>query len=316
MAEDNHKAQWIEVKIRTNGELAEALAEVLGRFVSNGVVVEAVTRQNPHTLEHEPTGQFDVSGYLTVDSGLAERRQKLEEALWYLGRITPIPEPVYSPVQDQNWMASWKKHYKPVPIGKTILVLPAWKEPAPDEQRLLVRINPAMAFGTGTHPSTQLSLLMMEAYLQPGKPVIDVGCGSGILSIVALKMGAPHALAVDIDGQALDSTRENAGLNKIESSQLEIGKGSVEEIQTGRFDLSQAPFVLVNILAPIIIRLFGQGLADLIRPGGMIFLAGILDHQAEDVLAAACAAGLHLVDQLEIEDWVGLVMKKPAPDQA
>ncbi len=314
MVEKAQDFQWMEVKIRTNGELAEALAEVLGRFVSGGVVVEAVTWQNPHTLEYEPIGQFDVSGYLTVDADLEDKRQKLEEALWYLSRITPIPEPAYTPIRDQNWMTSWKKHYQPVPIGKTLLVLPAWKEPTPDEQRLLVRINPAMAFGTGTHPSTQLSLLMMEDYLEPGNAVIDVGCGSGILSIVALKMGATRALAVDIDDQALDSTRENAQLNGINPNRLEIGKGSTEEIQTGRFSLNQAPFVLVNILAPIIIRLFKQGLGGLVCPGGMIFLAGILDHQEPDVLTAAQAAGLHLVDHLVIEDWVGLVMKKDVQD--
>jgi len=305
------KIHWIEVKLKTDdGEIAEALAEVLGRFASNGVVVESETNFNPHTEENEPTGGLIVSGYLAVDEDVEQKVQKLNEAFWHLGRIAPIPQPEYSHVRDENWMAAWKKHYTPVPIGKNILIMPAWKEPGPNEDRITIKINPAMAFGTGTHPSTQLCLKMMERHLKPGENVIDVGCGSGILSIAALKMGAAHALAVDIDSQAITATLENAQLNNITSTQLETGKGSVEEILTGRFTLQEAPLVLVNILAPIIIRLFGLGLADLVRDGGKILLSGLLDHQEKDVLAAASQAGFRPTDRLTDADWVSLAMVK------
>jgi ribosomal protein L11 methyltransferase len=309
------KIHWIKVQIKCNGELAEALAEVLGRFVSNGIVIESITQFNPRMHENQPTGRVAVSGYLAVDQYLEEKQHHLEEALWHLSQITPIPKPEYTPIQDQDWMAAWKAHYNPIQIGERMLILPAWKEAEVDERRLVIRINPTMAFGTGTHPTTQLSLQLMERHLKPGGDVIDVGCGSGILSIAALKLGAAHTLAVDIDNQAITSTQENAGLNEISPAILETGKGSVEEILTGRFTIQQAPLVLVNILAPIIIRLFDQGLAELVCDEGKILLSGILDHQKDDVIQMAEKAGFSLKEHLTETDWVGLAMIKKDAEQ-
>jgi ribosomal protein L11 methyltransferase len=150
----------------------------------------------------------------------------------------------------------------------------------------------------------------MSKHYQPGGRVIDVGCGSGILSIAALKMGAEHVLAVDIDSQAVESTKKNAGLNDINPSKLEIGKGSVEEILTGRFTIQNAPLVLANILAPIITRLFSVGLGDLVMPGGLLLLSGILDHQQDDLIHIAEEAGFTLIDRATDADWVSLALVK------
>jgi ribosomal protein L11 methyltransferase len=162
-----------------------------------------------------------------------------------------------------------------------------------------------MAFGTGTHPSTQLCLEMVESYTQPGQPVIDVGCGSGILAIAALRLGASHALGVDIDNASIKSTNENAAANQVQQN-LECALGSVPEIRQGKFSLRQAPLVLVNILAPVIVRLFDAGLAGLVAPAGMLVLSGILAEQAEDVKTAAVQHGLHFKEMRQIEDWVAL----------
>ena len=310
MADNPEQIHWIEVKIITDGELAEALAEVLGRFVSNGVVVESVTRFNPHTQESEPNGDIAVFGYLAADENWETKRQKLTEALWHMRQIADFPEPVYTPIHDQDWMAAWKQHYTPIPVGETLLIIPAWHQPAASESRTIVRINPAMAFGTGTHPTTQLILALLEKHFQPGFPLIDVGCGSGILSIAALKMGATHALAVDVDQQAVKSTLENAELNGVSTEQLETGKGSVEEILTGRFTLQTAPLVLVNILAPIILRLFNDGLEKLVEEDGILLLSGLLDHQEAEVVARAEAAGFTIIDRRTDGDWVSLAARK------
>ncbi|MDY6845916.1 MAG: 50S ribosomal protein L11 methyltransferase [Chloroflexota bacterium] len=310
MVDSEDKTHWMQVKIQSDGELAEALAEVLGRFISDGVVVESVTQFNPHTQENEPTGEVLVSGYLEVDESLETKTQAIEQAFWHLSQISPIPQPEYTLIKDQNWMAAWKEHYNPIPLGETLLVIPAWQEPQDEETRQVIRINPAMAFGTGTHPSTQLCLRLLEKTLQPGMVVIDVGCGSGILSIAALKMGANHVIAVDTDKQAITSTLENAKLNQISPGDLELGKGSIEEILSGQFSLRQASLVMVNILAQIIIQFFDQGLGKILTESGTLLLSGILDHQEKDVLEAAQGAGFTVIERITDADWLSFALRK------
>lgn len=302
------EARWIEVMLTVNGELAEAVAEVLDRYSSNGVVYESGVAFADDEDEGTAAGPIKVYAYLPVDEYLEEKRTRLAEALWHLGQIQPLPEPRYRAIEDEDWMAAWKVHYRPIPIGLRLLVLPAWIEQT-DLNRVAVKIDPSMAFGTGTHPSTQLCLGMIEQYLQPGEAVIDVGCGSGILSIAALKLGARHALGVDIDSASVRSTRENSAANDV-AAQMEVGLGSVSEILAGQFSLRQAPFVLANILAPVIIRLFEAGLAELVAPGGKIVLAGILLEQADGVRRAGEAHGLHFVETATQGDWAALLMKR------
>lgn len=313
MADVGKETHWLEVKIDCNGDLAEALAEVLGRFVLNGVVIGNKTRLKPNTQDNEPTDELQISGYLDVDDQLEDKKHRLEEALWHLGQIMPVPEPVYTLIHDEDWMEAWKKHYQPIAIGERLLIMPAWMTPAKDDARIVIRINPAMAFGTGTHPTTKLCLRLLEHHLVPGDTVMDIGCGSGILAIAALKLGSAHALAVDIDSQAITSTLENAELNDIAPGDLEVGEGSVEEILTGRFTMQTAPQVLVNILAPVIIRLFGQGLGSLVSQGGKVLLSGLLENQEGDVLSTAEKAGFTPIERLAEADWVSMAMVKNEP---
>jgi ribosomal protein L11 methyltransferase len=291
-----------------DGELAEAISEVLDRFVSNGVVIESGVKYNDAEDEGTPFGPVRIYGYLAVDEGIEERRQRLLEALYFLGRIQSLPEPTFRTIEDEDWMAAWKKHYRPILIGKKLLILPAWIE-REDPGRVAVKIDPSMAFGTGTHPTTQLCLEMVEDYTRPGINVMDVGCGSGILSVAALKLGAGHALGVDIDNAAVISSKENAEANGV-LERLEVGIGSVTELLEGKFSLRQAPLVLANILAPVIIRLFDAGLADLVEPDGILVLSGILDTQAPDVLAAAKARGLKHLHTRQQGDWVAIALGK------
>ncbi|MCJ7695994.1 MAG: 50S ribosomal protein L11 methyltransferase [Anaerolineaceae bacterium] len=306
MAEKDH---WLEVSLTTSSELAEAVAEVMSRFVANGVVIESETVFNASEQEHQPTGNMRVFGYLPIDEAIEDKRQALEESLWHLSFIQTLPTPVFKPIQDQNWMTAWRKNYQPLKIGEKILILPAWLEAEKDEKRIIVRIDPAQAFGTGTHPSTQLCLQAVELLTQPGQNVIDLGCGSGILAIAALKFGAAHALAVDIDELSVEATLQNAEINGI-TNHLEVGKGSLQEVLDGNFSIKEAPLVLVNILAPVIVKLFEGGLAELVSPGGKMVLAGILENQAELVLEAVGKAGLTLERKLQAEDWVGLIVKR------
>jgi ribosomal protein L11 methyltransferase len=313
---------WLEVSLTVNGELAEAVADVLARFAPNGVTTEQAVTFNDAEDEGTPVGPITVRAYLAADETLEETRQKLEESLYFLGMIQPLPPAVYTPVEDQNWMEAWKARYQPIPIGRRLIIVPAWLE-SPDATRVPIKIDPGMAFGTGTHPTTQLCLEILEHFfddnlqtgesniyqLPPQPTVIDVGCGSGILSVAALKLGAKFALGVDIDEASVRASRENADANGIPREQFVIGQGSVSEVLAGKFEPRNAPLVLVNILAPIILRLFDLGLAKLVSPGGALILSGILAEQAEGVISCAGTYGLKLVEKRSQGDWVALLVR-------
>lgn len=305
-------SNWLEVSLTVNGELAEAVADVLARFAPNGVVTEQSVRFTDEEDEGTPVDDITVRAYLVADETLEETRQRLEESLYYLGMIQPLPAPVFTPIADQNWMEAWKARYQPIPIGEKLVIVPAWMD-SPDPTRASIKIDPGMAFGTGTHPTTQLCLEFLEEHLPENCPlVIDVGCGSGILAIAALKLGARLALGVDIDEASIRNSEENAQNNGVDSDAFQLGLGSVEEIRSGRFGATSAPLVLANILGPVLIRLFEGGLADLVAPRGKLILSGILAHLATEVSAAAEQHGLKLIESKQIGDWVALLVENPA----
>ena len=309
---------WLEVSMTVDGELAESVADVFARFAPNGVMTEQGVKYNDAEDAGTPTGPITVRVYLEINDQIEETRQKLEESLFYLGMIQPLPNPAYKQIADQNWMEAWKQHYKPILIGKRLLILPAWME-SPDPNRIAIKIDPGMAFGTGTHPTTQLCLELMEkVFEERGKmkdsfvlplSCIDVGCGSGILSIAAIKLGAKIALGVDIDEESVKNSRENADTNEV-GDELILGMGSVNEILAGKFAFKKAPLVVANILAPVIVRLFEASLADLIEDEGAIVLSGILYEQEQSVIEAGQAKGLRMNERRQMGDWVALTMSR------
>lgn len=321
---------WLEVSLTVNGELAEAVADVLARFAYSGVMMEQGVTYTDDEDAGTPTGPITVRAYLEMNDQIEEKRQKLEESLYFLGMIQPLPAPAYKQIADQNWMEAWKQHYRPIRIGRRLVILPAWMD-SPDPNRVAIKIDPGMAFGTGTHPTTQLCLELMEKSIETLKVfakhprgeiegaetfrafnLIDVGCGSGILSIAAIKLGAKAALGVDIDPGSIQNARDNAQTNDI-ADELILEVGSVQEILEGRFTFRKAPLVLANILAPVILRLFDAGLADLIEEQGTIILSGILQEQAQSVIEAGQARDLRLIERRQVGDWVALAMSRSTP---
>jgi ribosomal protein L11 methyltransferase len=299
---------WLEISLRVDGELAEAVAEVLSRDIPAGVVIESAPAPASSSSAVPAEELLYVYGYLPNDDALAARRQRIEQGLWHLGRISPLPQPDYRLIQEADWSHIWREQFQPIRIGERLLVQPSWV-PAPGRDgRIALRIDPGMAFGTGTHPTTQLALAMVESGTRPGFPLIDVGCGSGILAIAGLKLGASRALAVDTDPLAMREAEKNARLNRVKS-RLALRLGSVAEIREGRAGLRRAPLVAANIVAPVLTQLLSQGLADLVSSGGMLVLSGMLDGQEYEVAKAAENAGLKLHERSQDGDWVALACR-------
>lgn len=296
---------WLRISLILEPELAEAVSEVLARYIPGGIVIESTAVVANAEDEGHPVGPLRVMGYIPIDAQLDATRASIEQGLGYLAMIQPVPQPRYDTIQNQNWMEAWKQHYKPLPIGERLLIVPAWMEPQ-SKDRIAIRIEPGMAFGTGVHPTTQLSLQLVEKYVKPGASMIDVGCGSAILAIAAAKLGAGPIVAVDIDAQAMENAKHNIRLNGVN---IEVGVGSVDELRRGQHQLQQAEVVVANILAPVLMRLLDEGLATLLEPHGVLLLSGILAEQAPQMKSALAKVKLQIIEERHIDDWVGLVVR-------
>jgi len=292
---------WLEVSVRVNGEAAEAVAEVLSRYAPRGVAFDfGIDDTVPGDAEIDPTSPVTVKAYLEAGPSLDERRRSVEVGLGHLRHIWPvIPAPIFTPVPDQDWTALWKEGIPVLHLGDRVLVKPTWRDytPAPDE--IVLEMDPGMAFGTGLHPTTQLCVRAAEQLVLPGTNVLDLGTGTGILAMVAARLGAGHVLAIDNDGDAVEAAQRNAAVNDL-GDRIEVAQGSLEDV-VGAYDL-----VLANILAPVIIAMAAAGLADRVRPGGTLVVSGVLEEQADGVAAALEASGLTVTERRQQEEWVAL----------
>lgn len=296
---------WLEVELTLDTELAEPVAELLARYCQQGV---SITQFKTDNGVAGPSGQMVVRGYLPQNAELEENVARIEQGLRHLGQIQPIPAPAFRTIEDQDWNTRWREHYRPLELGERLLILPSWVE-VPDTDRLPVRIDPGMAFGTGTHPSTRLALLAIESSVTQGIRFADIGTGSGILSFAALRLGGGRADAVDSDPKAVELALANASLNGLED-QFHARQGSIEALSFLNRERSGYEVVAANILAPVLMELLSSGLSDLVRSGGTIILSGILEEQSAEMEAAIHSSGLKVDDRLTEYDWVAYCLKK------
>lgn len=308
MTETVSDQEWEQVSIEVEPLLADQLAPFLGEILPGGVVLE---RNYGDLFPHELAsfqGPVRLFGYFP-----AENRQDIQEAVSrvlvehlggsFLERVR------YSPLENRNWATAWQERYRPIPVGNSLIIVPTWLD-NPDPERIPIWMDPGMAFGSGTHPTTQLSLALLEMSLvdaTPGK-MIDIGCGSGILSIGGAKLGVPEVLGVDIDPDAIRVARDNARENDVHAA-ASFREGSVKDILLQDIT-SGAPLLVANIIAPILIDLFDEGLGDLVLAGGKIILSGILKEQLSGILVCLEEAGFETIQQWQQEGWVGLIAAK------
>lgn len=203
---------------------------------------------------------------------------------------------------EEDWANNWKAYYKPLPIGERLLVCPSWEKADPG-QRVLLSLDPGMAFGTGTHATTRLCLELLEESVIPGCTILDVGCGSGILSIGGVLLGASRADGVDIDQLAVKIAGENAALNQVEHK-VHFVQGDLTEKISGQYDI-----ICANIVADVIIRLCPDILRFL-KPDGVFLASGIIDERAVEVENAIDACGLAIVQRREEDGWVALLCRR------
>lgn len=200
---------------------------------------------------------------------------------------------------DEDWANNWKKYYKPLEIGEKLAIVPEW-EAYDNDKRIVIKINPGMAFGTGTHESTYMCLELLERYVNKDDEIFDIGCGSGILAIAALKLGAKRALAVDIDDKCIDASHENADLNNLEDK-MDIKKGNLLDVVKGRADL-----IVSNIIAEIIVDEI-KNLKNHMDKGGIFITSGIIKERRQMVIDALKENGFEIIDELEKNNWVAIV---------
>jgi ribosomal protein L11 methyltransferase len=216
-------------------------------------------------------------------------------------------------VAEEQWANAWKEHFHVTRIGARFVVKPSWRDAprTPQDDDIVIELDPGMAFGTGLHPTTQMCLLTLEKHLHPGDRVLDLGTGSGILAIAAAKLGAAVCLALDVDLVAVEAARANVSANGV-SDAVQVEQGSLALLSTLYSPLSTAGFdlALVNILAQVIVELCGQGLSEAVRPGGLAVFAGLIDTQEAGVRAALEQVGLQVIERTLEKDWVGLVCCK------
>jgi ribosomal protein L11 methyltransferase len=303
---------WLELSVEVDGEAAEAVAEALRPYAYGGVAIEQIggplpALQDEWAPQEAGEARYAVRIYIPEDQAAPMTLRRAQEALWHLGQLYPIPAPQVQRLAEEDWAEAWKTHFTVTRVGRRLVIVPAWQSYTPRPEDIVIALDPGMAFGTGLHPTTQMCLTALEALLQPGMSVLDIGTGSGILALAAAKLGAAQVLAVDTDTIAVAAARANVRLNQVEGV-VRVEHGSLEVVGNSAWDL-----VLVNILAPVIVRLLDAGLGARVRAGGILVAAGLIAEQAPEVIAALRRAGLTLSEQRQIKDWVTLIATAPRP---
>lgn len=309
---------WTEVCIHTTREAVESISYVLHEAGLSGLIIEdpldlikardsqfgEIYELNPNDYPEEGVR---IKAYLPVNSylkdSIAEIREEINKLTDYhdMGKN----EITLSEVHEEDWATAWKKYYKPLQVTDNITIKPIWEtyEPKRDSE-IIIEMDPGMAFGTGTHPTTVLSIQALEKYAEPSNIVIDVGSGSGVLSIAAAKLGAEKVYAYDLDEVAVKSSKSNIAMNEL------TDKISVKQNNLLRNVDLQAEVIVSNILAEIIVKFVDDAWKNL-KNKGFFITSGIIETKKETVLEQLKHQGFEIIEVNELEEWISIVAMKP-----
>lgn len=328
--------KWHEITIGTTEEATEMISNFLHEMGAGGVSIEESGTLNKKRdtslgqwyelpLNDIPEGQAVIKGYFSegidTDELIAALKPRIEE-LKEFDIDTGVVTYEAVEVDDEDWATAWKQYFKPLRVSDTLTIKPTWEEYEASEGERIIELDPGMAFGTGTHPTTALCLQTLESVVKGGEDMIDVGTGSGILAIGACRLGVKGVLALDLDPVAVSSATENVRLNDL-SEQVEVklsdllgvlqGEQPSDENNSGLRITVPVDLVVANILAEIIL-LFIDDVYQSLKPGGIYIASGVYKNKESDVEQGLIASGFHIVEKRRDEDWIAFVARKPQED--
>lgn len=309
--------KWIEVQIKTTTEAVEVVSNILYEAGVGGLVIED---PNDVIFQNKNEGDWDyidptlveqnfegviVKGYLPESEDLIDKieliKQNVEKIPQYnldkgLGEVTT------SEVYENDWANSWKKYYKPKKIGEKIVVKPSWESYEKKPEDIVIELDPGMAFGTGTHETTIMCIKQLEKYVHQHDIVFDIGCGTGILSIAAAKLGAISTIGIDLDEVSVKVAKENVRKNGVANT-VQIRKGNLLDVVDGR-----ANVIVANIIAEVIVKL-AEVVPKFLLEDGVFIASGIILDKINDVKAALDKNGLEVIDEMKMGEWACLVSR-------
>jgi len=300
--------KWIEAKVtfhHSDPDLAaDLIADIFYDFEMQGVVIEDPDIEPDNGWADDAVarpGSHAVVGYFSKDPRtekkcklLAKKLGQLKNALGLTYRIS------YKELDEEDWAQAWKAYFWPQKIGKKIVIKPTWRQYSSAPNDMVVELDPGMAFGTGTHPTTALCIEMIETYLNPGDTFLDVGTGSGILMIVAAKLGAQVVCGVDKDEIAVDIATKNLMLNRLNPEQFSVRNGNLVEETENRYD-----FIVANILTYVILDLL-DSITKVLKAGGIFVCSGILEENQDMVVAKMKDIGFNILEIASKEPWAAI----------
>ena len=300
-------SKWVELSIEAPTEYVEPLSHLFLRYGKGGVVTEEPGGYSPDEGESPPVpDRVTVKTFYPLDDEAGARFGRIDVGVRLMSQLTCMSPLTQRLIEEREWADAWKEHFHPLRVGERLVVAPSWREFAPGEGDVVIRLDPGMAFGTGHHPTTRMCLEEVEALVEPGMEVLDAGCGSGILSIAAALLGARRAFGLDVEEVAVSVAQANAAENGVACVvSAVVGSLPHPQVREGGYDL-----VLANISAKVGIEL-AEALASAIRPGGALVVSGFLLKDEEAVRRAYAGAGGAVEGRQEERDWVTLRLRMP-----
>lgn len=303
--------QWLELTVQTHPDAVESVSELFSGYSRDGVVIEEPFELSDDGQDYrikigEPV---QIHAYLPIDGKEEAATREIAEGLWHFSSIGAhfVGELHTRIVDEEDWANAWKDYYFVTHIGQRLVIRPSWREYTPKEHEVVVTLDPGMAFGTGVHPTTHMCVEQVEQKVRPGMKVLDVGTGSGILALAAAKLGAAAVYAIDNSSVAVTSTIENARLNALEDI-IHTVLGVLDEAEAERTE-GQYDLVFANIIAHVIGSIAPE-LARVVAPDGLLIVSGIIEARRPDAEGPLLAAGLELVEEMKINDWLCLVLRR------